>query len=113
MIGYQHLPWVTKPTGVYLLLKDGKVVHAGKSKNLLGRLEIHRQWMLRFCAGRPTVYHDYPIAECPPIFDDVFFKLCSAEEMDAELQRVQKQFNIQPHTPAAKERFEKRSEEHT
>ena len=91
---------VLTPSGVYVLLHHGKVVYAGKSKNIFSRMSKHYTGMVRHLKGmEPYRNHDGPVI----LFDDVMVKFCAVDVLDLEevqlIQRYLPQYNIRLNRP--------------
>lgn len=86
-------------SGVYLLWLEGKVVYAGKSKNICSRIADHQKAMRR---GRPLngKYNGMRLSIANSFkFDQVMVKYCPPEDLDVEeialIQRYRPNYNRQ------------------
>ncbi len=82
-------------SGVYLLLREGRVVYVGQSVNLFSRVAVH--WRVKLGARRGLPMKDR--WQPPAIdFDEVRFKRCAKDALDKEefalIQRYLPQHNV-------------------
>jgi hypothetical protein len=82
--------------GVYLLLREGKVVYAGQSLNVFTRIGQHHQLMVRMRKGL-KVQANAMKPEAYVAFDEVRIKQCAKRDLDKEeiilIQRYMPQHN--------------------
>lgn len=89
--------------GVYLLVHRGTIVYVGKSKSLYQRIYAHRNLWNQGKRGRPQPSWMPPSAK-GMLFDGVFIRPCTLEEVDAlevrmiELYRPKHNIVNQPRT---------------
>lgn len=87
--GFSKVSFATIPSGVYLLLRRGEVVYAGKSLNVFSRVSDHHRNMQRERMGKPNRSVNGSIIDVP-IFDEFRYKLLPKGELDkAELALIQ------------------------
>ena len=97
--GFEPLPGVNAPSGVYLLLSAGKIVYVGQSKNVYSRMYAHHNARRR---GRRRNGSEFltpgDIRGMAIPFDQVLVKFIPERDLDlveAELiQRYRPRFNI-------------------
>lgn len=77
--------------GVYLLLREGKVVYAGQSVNIFARIGVHHQTMVRMRKGL-KVSPNVMKAEAFVAFDEVRIKQCAKRDLDKEEIRLIQQY---------------------
>lgn len=81
MENYVQLREVLHPSGVYMLLRQGKVVYVGKSTNIFARLSRHYTNLQRKRRGLPAYDNRAgPVIE----FDDVQARFLPVDELDRE-----------------------------
>jgi hypothetical protein len=91
---FVQLSEVLRPTGVYALLNQGKVVYVGKSKNIFRRLSEHYSNQVRVRKGKPCYGAGHGGRGPAILFDDVRVKYCAIDRLDAEETKL-----IQEHLP--------------
>ena len=78
--GFEELPKVVKPSGVYLLLRGVVVVYVGKSKNVYSRMSQHYYNMKKGMRGyrpSPIDCNNYQLR-----FDQALVHWCAWGELD-------------------------------
>jgi excinuclease UvrABC nuclease subunit len=87
---------VLTPSGVYVLLRQERVVYVGKSKNIFSRLAKHYMNQQRVLRGLPAYNRE---REGPVIrFDDVRVKFCAVDVLDREEVKLIQQYLPQHNT---------------
>ena len=97
--GFEDLPGVRAPVCAYCLLRKGRVVYVGKTKNVFTRIGQH--WMKQ--TSRRRSMKDYFsktwAARERMVFDEVLVKWCEKRELDhwemTLIHRFNPEYNIQ------------------
>lgn len=86
------------PCAVYLLLRKGKVVYAGQSKNIFSRIANHWQNMQKRRKGKKTYTNSGVTEIIVPIFDQARIFPCAKKDLDKEelllIQKYKPEYNI-------------------
>ena len=94
--GFVRLP--IEKSGVYLLLRSGRVIYVGQSINILMRISKHRDNIIRYLAGKPPVKGEYGNFTRVIFFDEVQVKFAEPDQLDTlELElidRFKPEFNV-------------------
>ncbi len=91
---FLRFPMSFGPSGVYLLLREGKVVYAGKSTNVFARIATHYQRMERRNKNKAPFLDAVARYVTLIKFDEVWIKRCHRSMLDAEELAL-----IQQHLP--------------